>query len=93
MLPRHTKYKYFYLNEEYKREFLDRKTNWANPLAEFTYYRTYSKKKNNGQMETWNECCVRCVEFCFTVMKTHALLTECSWEERKAQRLSQEMCG
>ena len=92
MLPRNITYKHFFLNEEYKEELVKRKPAWANPLAEFTFYRTYAKKKEDGSMETWNECCIRCVEFCFTVMKTHAIITECSWEERKAQRLSQEMC-
>src|ERR1051326_3726855 len=81
----------FVLNQDYREELLGRKVQWRLPgLSEFTYIRTYSRRKPNGKLETWNECVMRVIEGMFTILKTHAKINHVVWEEEKAQRLSQE---
>ena len=92
MLPLKCQYKLFKLNKDFKEGLKERPVNWGfGGLSEFTFYRTYSRKKENGALESWADCVIRVVEGTFTVLKTHADLYACSWNERKSQRLAQEM--
>ena len=92
MLPLKTNYKLFSLDKNFKENLKETPVNWGfGGLSEFTFYRTYSRKKENGKLESWADCVIRVVEGTFSVLKTHADLYECSWNERKSQRLAQEM--
>jgi hypothetical protein len=81
----------FNLRTNYKNEFLTRKVKWNfKGLSEFTFYRTYSRIKENGKLENWNDCVIRVIEGMFTVLKTHTKNNHIVWEENKAQKLAQE---
>lgn len=80
---------------QFKREFKDKlistPVNWGyGGLSAFTYYRTYSRKKENGTLETWQECVIRVIEGMFSILKTHAITSEHSWNEKKAHKLAEE---
>ena len=59
-------------------------------LSEFTFYRTYSRKKDDDTLETWNECCVRVIEGMYSIFKTHAKYNKIPFNEKKAQRHAME---
>ena len=82
---------FFHLESKYKNELKTRSIKWGfGGLSEFTYYRTYSRKKENGGLETWNECVIRVIEGMFSILKTHSLQSHIPWDEKKAQKLAQE---
>ena len=80
---------------QFKREFKDRllatDVQWGyGGLSAFTYYRTYSRKKESGALETWQECVLRVIEGMFSILKTHAITSEHTWNEKKAHKLAEE---
>jgi len=80
---------------QFKREFKDKlnnkPVNWGyGGLSEFTFYRTYSRKKENGTLETWQECVIRVIEGMFSILKTHAITSHLPWEEKRAHKLAEE---
>jgi ribonucleoside-triphosphate reductase len=83
-----TPFVFFKKNRE---DILSRDVNWNIPgLSEFTFIRTYSRKKENGKLETWNECVIRVIEGMFSIIKTHAKINHLPWDEKKAQSLAIE---
>ena len=81
----------FYLKEAFKKELCSKSVTWGfGGLSEFTFYRTYSRKKDNGNMETWAECVIRVIEGMFTILKTHAYHNKVPWYEKKGHRLAEE---
>ena len=81
----------FALRNSFKNELRSKPVNWGyGGLSEFTYYRTYSRKKSDGQMETWADCVVRVVEGFFSILKTHAVASYIGWDEKKAHKLAEE---
>jgi len=62
-----------------------------NGLGLFTYYRTYSRLKSNGENEEWFETVRRVVEGAYSLQKDHIIYHELGWNENKAQRSAQEM--
>ena len=62
-----------------------------NGLGLFTYYRTYSRLKSNGENEEWFETVRRVVEGAYSLQKDHIVYHELGWNENKAQRSAQEM--
>lgn len=81
----------FFLKKEFKEKLYNQKVNWGfGGLSEFTYYRTYARKKDNGQLENWADCTIRVIEGMFSIMKTHALVTDLPWNERKGHKLAEE---
>jgi ribonucleoside-triphosphate reductase len=86
-----TKPTYFVFFKKNREDILSREVNWNIPgLSEFTFIRTYSRKKDNGKLETWNECVIRVIEGMFSILKTHAKLNHLPWDEKKAQALACE---
>ena len=62
----------FNLRKEFKDELTATPVNWGyGGLSAFTYYRTYSRKKDNGKLETWADTVIRVIEGMFSVLKTH----------------------
>lgn len=62
-----------------------------NGLGMLTYYRTYSRLKEDGSNEHWYETVRRVVEGAYSLQKDHILNNELGWNDRKAQRSAQEM--
>ena len=81
----------FQLKKDFKERLINTPVNWGyGGLSAFTYYRTYSRKKANGKLETWQECVVRVIEGMFSILKTHAITSEHSWNEKRAHKLAEE---
>lgn len=62
-----------------------------NGLGLLTYYRTYSRLKDDGTNEHWFETVQRVVEGAYSLQKDHILRNELGWNDRKGQRSAQEM--
>jgi len=81
----------FQFKKEYREKLLNTEINWGyGGLSAFTYYRTYSRKKPNGTLETWQECVLRVIEGMFSILKTHAITSEHTWNEKRAHKLAEE---
>jgi adenosylcobalamin-dependent ribonucleoside-triphosphate reductase len=78
---------YFTLQEPHRTELLQREMDWSdNPIGLVTLYRTYLRQKNDGTLETWNECVLRVIEGMFSFQKTHVVNSGLLWDEGKAQK-------
>lgn len=62
-----------------------------NGLGLLTYYRTYSRLKEDGTNEHWYETVQRVVEGAYSLQKDHILKNELGWNDTKGQRSAQEM--
>lgn len=81
----------FKLKQNFKDKLIGSSVNWGyGGLSEFTFYRTYSRKKPNGALETWQECVIRVIEGMFSILKTHAITSEHTWDEKRAHKLAEE---
>lgn len=81
----------FQFKKDFKERLLNTPVDWGyGGLSAFTYYRTYSRKKANGKLETWQECVVRVIEGMFSILKTHAITSEHTWNEKRAHKLAEE---
>ena len=78
---------HFSFSKEVRERILNWETDWTdNPIGLVTLYRTYLRKKKNGQLETWNECVLRVIEGMFSFQKTHVVNSGLIWDEERAQR-------
>jgi adenosylcobalamin-dependent ribonucleoside-triphosphate reductase len=81
----------FQFKKEFKEKLLASEVQWGyGGLSAFTYYRTYSRKKENGTLETWQECVLRVIEGMFSILKTHSVSSGHTWDEKRAHRLAEE---
>jgi ribonucleoside-triphosphate reductase (thioredoxin) len=81
----------FNLKKEFKDALHAKPVNWGyGGLSEFTFYRTYSRKKPNGLLETWSDCVIRVIEGMFSILKTHAITSHLPWDEKRAHKLAEE---
>ena len=81
----------FTISKKNREDLLSRPVVWNIPgLSEFTFIRTYARKKANGKLETWNECVVRVIEGMFSILKTHAKMNHLPWDEKRGQKLAIE---
>lgn len=81
----------FQLKREFKDSLGSKPVAWGyGGLSEFTYYRTYARRKDNGTLETWAECVIRVIEGMFSILKTHAITSHLPWDEKRAHRLAEE---
>jgi adenosylcobalamin-dependent ribonucleoside-triphosphate reductase len=62
----------------------------SNSLGEVTFIRTYSRVKEDGTKERWNEVCRRVIEGMYSVQKNHAKDNRLPWNDNKAQKSAQE---
>jgi ribonucleoside-triphosphate reductase len=81
----------FQLKKDFKERLINKPVKWGyGGLSEFTFYRTYSRKKPNGTMETWADCVIRVIEGMFSILKTHAITSHLPWNEKRAHKLAEE---
>lgn len=81
----------FHLRKDFREDLQSREVIWGyGGLSAFTYYRTYARKKDNGKLETWQECIVRVIEGMFSILKTHSITSGHSWDEKRAHKLAEE---
>jgi len=86
-------FKKFNLSETFFQNFIQNynEEKEENILGKFIFYRTYSRKKDDGSYETWGETCKRVVEGVFTIQKIHCQNLRLLWKEEKAQKSAQKM--
>lgn len=82
----------FKLDDDFVAQYADIMPDFGyNGLGLLTYYRTYSRLKDDGTNEQWFETVRRVVEGAYTLQKQHILSNELGWNNRKGQRSAQEM--
>ena len=82
----------FKLSDEFTKPYSTKKVEWGfNGLGELTYYRTYSRLKDDGTNERWWETVRRVVNGIYSIQKEHILKQDLGWNESKAQSSAQEM--
>ena len=81
----------FTFKKDFKDKLKNAPVNWGfGGLSSFTFYRTYSRKKENGKLEDWSDCVIRVIEGMFSILKTHAITSEQTWNEKRAHKLAEE---
>lgn len=82
----------FKLDDDFVAQYRDKDPGFGyNGLGLLTYYRTYSRLKEDGTNEQWFETVRRVVEGAYSLQKEHILSNELGWNNRKGQRSAQEM--
>ncbi|MCO5233343.1 MAG: hypothetical protein LC105_00360 [Chitinophagales bacterium] len=83
---------HFKLDEDFVQQYAGITPDFGfNGLGLLTYYRTYSRLKEDGTNEQWFETVRRVVEGAYTLQKKHIQNNELGWNNRKAQSSAQEM--
>lgn len=81
---------FFELDEEFLEEFKYKEPPLTD-LGKFTFYRTYSRYKDDGSMERWWEAVQRVVEGTYTIQKRHCLKNNLPWSAKKANNSAKKM--
>lgn len=82
----------FKLSDSFLDDYRDKQPAWGyNGLGYVVYKRTYARTKPDGQLEEFWETARRVVEGTYDVQKKHCKALRLPWDDRKAQRSSQEM--
>lgn len=72
----------FILNEHAKQRLKNTKVDFGfNGFGEVTYYRTYSRKREDGTQEHWGDTVVRVIEGVMSIRKSHTLKNCLMWDE------------
>lgn len=81
----------FELNKDFVNSYLDKPEKFGfNGLGAITFYRTYSRPKENGEYESWTDVCQRVIEGMYSILKDHTKKKKNNWDENKAQRSAEE---
>ena len=62
-----------------------------NPLGEIVYQRTYSRIKDDGTKEKWNDTIERVINGCYSLQKKHMSENKLRWDEDDKQIEAQDM--
>lgn len=82
----------FYLSEEFKQRLREQPVKWGfGLLSVATYYRTYSRRKEDGSNEDWADTVIRCVEGVLSIRKDWYRTVGVKWDHRYWSRLGEEM--
>ncbi len=77
----------FELDNSFVDRYRDIQPNFGyNGMGLFTYHRTYSRIKPNGEKEVWFETVRRVVEGAYSLQKDHIQNNELGWNDAKAQK-------
>ena len=60
-------------------------------FGEATYYRTYSRLKQDGSQEHWADTVIRVVDGILSIRKNHYILNRLLWEEEKWQSYARRL--
>lgn len=91
-----TDYLSFKLNSEFVNTYKDKEVPWGfvdaagSPVSEIIFFRTYSRKKEDGTKETWVDVCERVINGMFSLQKDHVKSNHLPWNDNKAQKSAQE---
>ena len=79
----------FVLNPETIKRIQSKVANFGyGTFSEIVYYRTYSRKKEDGSSEDWNDTIIRVVTGLFSILKSHILEHHLPWDEKHWQDYS-----
>lgn len=86
----------FVLKDDFVQNYETVQPDWGfpsgpNSIGEITFFRTYSRKKENGTKERWHETVRRVVEGIYSYQKNHCLNNDLNWSESKAERSAEIM--
>lgn len=88
----HSDAKPFVLDAEFLANFRTKKPKFGfNGLGEFVFYRTYSRLKDDGSKETFQDTLQRVVEGCYEVQRRHCRRLHIPWDYSKAVLSAHEM--
>jgi ribonucleoside-triphosphate reductase len=62
----------------------------GNSMGEITFLRSYSRLKEDGSKETWQDTVQRVIEGMFTIQREHCRKNQLPWDYKKAQRSAQD---
>lgn len=86
----------FHLPDEFLNEYTGVRPEWGfdiggeNSLSELTFLSKYSRLKEDGSKEQWQDVCQRCVEGMYSILKDWCKHNRTPWNEFKAQRAAQD---
>ena len=86
----------FSLAKEFVDSYKEKKIPWGfvdaggNSVAEITFLRTYSRKKEDGTKETWVDVFERVVNGMYSIQKDHCKTNRLPWNDSKAQASAKE---
>ncbi len=84
--------KSFSLSEKFLDQYVDKKPLFGfNGLGEITFFRTYSRIKDDGGNKQWWETCKRVVTGAYNMQKKHIDEHGLGWNAHRAQKSAQEM--
>lgn len=82
----------FKLDDEFIQQYASQDPRFGfNGLGALTYYRTYSRLKEDGSNEQWYETVRRVVEGAYSIQQSHILSNELGWNNKKAKKSAEEM--
>lgn len=80
------------LSYDFIYQYKDKPSPMANyGLGEFTYKRTYSRLKDNGEYEEWYETIERVINGVFRIKKNHYLKNNIEWNEEEEKLIAEKM--
>lgn len=82
----------FSVSPTFLEEFQGKQPAWGYGALSYLVYKDhYARPMPSGQLEEWNETCLRVVEGCFNIQKIHCRMLGLPWNEPKAQKSAQDM--
>ena len=86
----------FRLSDDFVATYKDKKAPFGyrdaagNSVGEITFLRTYSRLKEDGTKETWNDVCERVINGMYSLQKDHCKTSRLPWNDAKAQSSAKE---
>lgn len=62
-----------------------------NGYGEIVYYRTFSRRKNDGTLESWHDTCLRVINGIMSIRKNHYIQNGIDWHDEYWQQYAAEM--
>lgn len=59
-------------------------------LGALTFYRTYSRQRDDGSYESWVDVCERVINGMYSIQKDHAMKNGVRWSDKKADESARE---
>lgn len=85
----------FRLSDDFLKKYEGVKPDWGfksgkNSLGEITFITKYSRRKDDGTKELWQDTCKRCIEGYYSILKDHCKQNRTPWNEFKAQKAAED---